>query len=181
MHDSTQPADARPDARQPSGRPLVAGLLLLGVALACFAIWFQWRQTRRCLALYGSDVARQVQAAARVELWEPSASAAGVHPGFESATRTDISRAPGLVHLRRGLVEDANFDWERPAAPPGAEWDAAFAFYDPGSADAPSAVLVIDFDPSGSTLGVAGRDRRVGLGRIEKGLRSWLAALNREK
>ena len=179
MDHSTQSTDVRPDARQSSGRPLVAGLVLLGVSLACFAIWFQWRQTRRCLALYGSDVARQVQAAARVELWEPPGS--GGQPGLETAVRSDISRAPGLVHLRRGLVEDANFDWQRDTATAGAAWDAAFAFYHTASDVAPAAVLVIDFDPAGGTLGVAGQDRRVGLGRLEKGLRSWLAALRREK
>lgn len=179
MQHSMQSTNAPPHARQPSGRPLVAGLVLLGVSLACFAIWFQWRQTRRCLDFYGSDVARQVQAAARVELWRPPSSAEP-QPGLDAAIRTDISRAPGLVHLRRGLVEDANFDWKRPAST-GAEWDAAFAFYDEASAAAPATVLVIDFDPAGGTLAVAGRDRRVGLGRIEKGLRSWLAALAAEK
>ena len=174
-----QSPNAQTHTRQPSGRPLVAGLVLLGVLLACFAIWFQWRQTRRCLELYGSDAARQLQAAARVELWTPPASA-DAQPALETAIRTDISRAPGLVHLRRGLVEDANFDWERPAST-GAEWDAAFAFYGEASAAAPATVVVIDFDPAGGTLAVAGRDRRVGLGRIEKGLRSWLAALAAEK
>ena len=174
-----QSTHAQPNTRQPSGRPLVAGLVLLGVSLACFAIWFQWRQTRRCLELYGTDAARQVQAAARVELWRPS-TFTDAQPTLEAAIRTDISKAPGLVHLRRGLVEDANFDWERPAST-GAEWDAAFAFYDGASAAAPATVLVIDFDPAGGTLAVAGRDRRVGLGRIEKGLRSWLAALAAEK
>jgi hypothetical protein len=177
MQHSTQSAAVESDARQGIGRRLVVGLVVLGLGLACFAIWFQWQQTRRCLAFYGSDSARQIQAAARVELWEPPAGTPG---GIESAARTDISRAPGLVHLRRGLVEDANFDWQR-AANAGNAWDAAFAFYATATAATPATVLVIDFDPAGGTMGVAGREGRVGLGRIEKGLRSWLDGVRTKK
>lgn len=177
MQDSTQAVPRAGDRRGRIGRLLVVALVLLGIGLASFAIWFQWRQTRRCLALYGSDAARQIQAAARVELWEPRAATSAA---LESATRIDVSRAPGLVHLRRGLVEDANFDWQR-AAVATAEWDAAFAFYAAAGDATPTAVLVIDFDPAGGSLGVAGSDRRVALGRIEKGLRAWLDALSREK
>jgi hypothetical protein len=177
MQDSTQAVPGACDTRGRIGRRLVVALVLLGIGLASFAIWFQWRQTRRCLTLYGSEAARQIQAAVRVELWEPRAAAAA---GLESAARIDVSRAPGLVHLRRGLVEDANFDWQR-AAEATAEWDAAFAFYATADDATPTAVLVIDFDPGGGSLGVAGSDRRVALGRIEKGLRAWLDALPREK
>ena len=180
MQHSTQAVAAEIDARQGIGRRLVVGLVVLGLGLACFAIWFQWQQTRRCLEFYGSDSARWIQAAARVELWEPQADATDASGGLASATRTDISRAPGLVHLRRGLVEDANFDWRR-AAGVGAAWDVAFAFYETADVATPATVLLIDFDPAGGTIGVAGRDRRVGLGRLEKGLRSWLGALRREK
>lgn len=186
MEHSTQsgPTQSAPPAG--IGRPLVAGLLLLGAGLACFAVWFQWQQTRQCLAFYGSEAARSIQAASRVELWEPSPlgteprAGADAAAAFASARRTDISRAPGLVHLRRGLVEDANFDWRR-VADAGTRWDAAFAFFDTASATSPTTVLVIDFDPAGGTVGVAGRDGRVGLGRIEKGLRAWLGALQREQ
>lgn len=179
MQPSTQSAAARIDSSRATGRQLVAALLVVGAALACFAIWFQWQQTRRCLSFYGSDAARRIQYATRVELWEPSAASADAPAALESAVHTDISRAAGLVHLRRGLVEDANFDWQR-AADAGDAWDAALAFYDPAAAT-PATVLVIDFDPAGSTLGVAGSERRVGLGRIEKGLRSWLGDIRAKK
>lgn len=159
------------------GQRLVVGLVVLGLGLAGFAIWFQWQQTRRCLAFYGSDSARWIQAATRVELWEPQD---GALSGLESAKRVDISHAPGLVHLRRGLVEDANFDWQR-ADGSEAAWDAAFAFYGTADAATPATVLVVDFDPAGGTLRVVGRDGRVGLGRLEKGLRSWLEGVRAKK
>lgn len=176
MRCSMEQDSTRIDANAGTGRRLVVGLLMLGLGLACFAIWFQWQQTRRCLAFYGSDSARLIQAAPRVELWEPAAAPATA----QSAARTDVSHAPGLVHLRRGLVEDANFDWQR-AAGGDAAWDAAFAFYDTAAATTPATVLVIDFDPAGGTLAVIGRDGRVGLGRMEKGLRSWLEGVRAKK
>lgn len=187
MSPSTLP-DARrstsASTRPASGMRLVLTLVILGIGLASFAIWFQWQQTRRCLELYGSAVARRIQAAPRVELWEPQDGAetggrAAVAPAHESARRFDVSRARGLVHLRRGLVEDANFDWSKRAGG-GAAWDAALAFYDRPDDREPAAVLVFDFDPAGGTLSLVGRGNAVGLGRLEKGLRAWLTAARSE-
>jgi hypothetical protein len=164
---------------------LVLGLVVLGAGLASFAIWFQWQQTRRCLDFYGSAVARRIQVAPRVELWEPRGGAGfdgadgegGPRP--ETAQRFDVSQARGLVHLRRGLVEDANFDWDSRHASGGA-WDAALAFYDrPGDAE-PAAVLAFEFRSPGGTLTLVGEGECVGLGRLEKGLRSWLSTARAE-
>jgi hypothetical protein len=160
---------------RPSGSRVVVGLLALGAALAAFALAFQWRQTDGCLGFYGSDVARAIAAAPHVELW---ALGAGAEPGRLVATgRCDVSRAPGLVHLRRGLVEDANFDW-RPSEPrrlSPERWSAALVFAAaPG--DPPAAIIAIGFDPGGGALCVVGQPGRVRLGRIERGLRTWVEA-----
>lgn len=184
----------RGDSRGPwpsSGMPttgirLVFGLVILGISLASFAIWFQWHQTRRCLELYGSSVARRIQTAPRVELWEPLAghvfgSTAGEGeqaPRSGAALRFDVSRARGLVHLRRGLVEDANFDWAKRDA--SGLWDAALAFYDRSDDAEPAALLAFDFDSAGGTLTLVGGGEPVGLGRLEKGLRAWLTAARAE-
>jgi hypothetical protein len=100
----------------PRGSWLVAGLLLLGLAAAITGIWFQWQQTRRCLAFYGPAAARRIAASPAVELML-------VQPGGQAGqlvaqTRIDVSKAAGLVHLRRGLVEDANFSWQTAGARP---------------------------------------------------------------
>lgn len=98
--------------------------MLLGLGAAVAAILFQRHQTHRCLAFYGADHARRIAAAPIVELvtLEP-----GPRPAVVVAReRRDISRAPGLVHLRRGLVEDANFMWhDVPNADSRVERDAA--------------------------------------------------------
>lgn len=162
------------------GRWLTTGIVLLALALAMFALWFQWQQTRRCLAFYGSGAARQIQAAARVELWRlvPGTTLESLQP----AGRVDVTKAMGLVHLRRGLVEDANFDWQGGGHVGGLEagpqrqrsWDMAIAFYERDGGSKPDAVMAIDFDPAGGALGIVGRPGSVGLGRLEAGLKTWI-------
>lgn len=164
-------ASSRPGTTA-SGAAVVLALLLGGVALAAFAVWFQWRQTRRCLRFYGPVAADRIQAGPRVELWELTPGATGP----VVARRQDVSRAPGLVHLRRGLVEDANFRWHAAQPPrrlPAAAWDVALAFHAAAPAAEPT-VLAIDFDAAGGSVTVVGRPGRVGLGRIEAGLRTWV-------
>ena len=175
----------------PTGTAVVLGVMLLAAALGGFAVWFQWGQTRRCLGFFGPEVTRQIQSAASVELWflEPGAS------GPVVVRRQDVSRAAGLVHLRRGLIEDVNYRWpdEDGRAPisrgplPPAAWDVALAFFTDVVAEAPvaspsllpAAVVAIDLDEPGS-LTVVGRPGRVALGRLGPGLRRWVEATTKD-
>jgi hypothetical protein len=175
---------------------VVVGVLLVAAALGAFAVWFQWGQTRRCLGFFGPEITRQIQSAAGVELWWLEAGSAGPRV----IRRQDVSRAAGLVHLRRGLIEDRNYAWpvENGARPeehaagrdrlPATAWDVALAFYPGGVAEAaldgpaispaaspPAAVVAIDLDEPGS-LTVVGRPGRVTLGRLGPGLRRWVEA-----
>jgi hypothetical protein len=165
----------------PPGTWLVVGLLLLGIGAAITGVWFQRQQTRRCLGFYGAAAARRIATAPRVELLLLRPGSA---PGrLAVRERFDVSQAPGLVHLRRGLVEDANFGWRDAAASgpsdrlPLEAWDAALVF---SSADGPAAgggestALVIDFDQSGGALTVVGQPGRIGLGRLAAGLEKWI-------
>lgn len=153
------------------GTMVVAAMLAAALALAAFAVWFQWRQTRRCLDFYGADVARLVQTAPRVELWRLGPAAGPSAP--EPRRRIDVSQAPGLVHLRRGLVEDANFAWDAPPDPGlPRTWSLALAFSaEPGSVPA---VLVFDTGEA-PAVAVAGRTEIMVPGPIAAGLRKWLA------
>jgi hypothetical protein len=145
----------------------------MGLAAAITGIWFQRHQTRRCLEFYGPAEARRIATAPTVELLlvQP-----GEGPGQLGAqTRIDISKAPGLVHLRRGLVEDANFSWQASGGAvlerlPLESWDVAFVFTEPLG----RTTLVIDLDPSGGSLAAVGQPGRIGLGRIGPGLEKWI-------
>lgn len=158
------------------GRPgslLVLGLLGLAVGLASFAVWFQRTQTVRCLSLFGPEIATAIQAAPRVEAWRLSSSVDG--EGVVATSRADVSQARGLVHLRHGLVEDANYRWSPAAAGrrPSDSWDVALAFYPTADAARPQAILAFDLDGEGAVTAV-GRPGSVGLGRLGAGLRRWL-------
>ena len=155
-----------------AGRWLVAFLVGLGLAAAATGIWFQRHQTRRCLAFYGPEAARRITLAPPVALLRVR-PAAGPRR-LEATERIDVSRAPGLVHLRRGLVEDANFSWpDDPAAAPLAAtaWDVALEFGGPGDG---GTTLVIDLDGEGGSLAVVGGPGRIGLGRLGPGLATWI-------
>lgn len=155
-----------------SGGRLVAGLLALGAVLAAFALAFQWRQTDGCLRFYGGDVARAITTAPHVELWH---LAAGESPGrLVVVGRCDVSRAAGLVHLRRGLVEDANFSGPSPdprPLPPTA-WTVALAFGTAAGAR-PQAVVALALEDDAAVCLVS-RPGRLGLGRLTRGLRTWV-------
>jgi len=169
-----QPAAAA--AVQPAGVPgglIVMTLLLLAIGLGIFAVWFQRDQTRRCLAFYGPEAARRIQSAPRVELWQLQARGGGVR----AVARRDVSQAPGLVHLRRGLIEDFNYAWGQPgeaAAGPlaGEAWDQALVFRDGPAAT--GTIVAFDLDGLGAAT-VVSRPGRVGLGRLRAGLATWLA------
>ena len=191
MSRSPVPRDAvRTTAGIPPGTWLVAGLLLMGVAAAVTGVWFQRHQTRRCLEFYGPSAARLITAAPRVELLRVQP---GTSPGrLAVQSQIDVSKAPGLVHLRRGLVEDANFNWQavEPADHASIQtrlsaesWDVALVFADPYGTDTQARLhgggqttLVIDFDPAGGCLALVGQPGRIGLGRIGPGLEKWIRA-----
>jgi hypothetical protein len=191
MSRSPVPRDAvRTTAGIPPGTWLVAGLLLMGVAAAVTGVWFQRHQTRRCLEFYGPSAARLITAAPRVELLRVQP---GTSPGrLAVQSQIDVSKAPGLVHLRRGLVEDANFNWQavEPADHASIQtrlsaesWDVALVFAEPYGTDTQAQLhgggqttLVIDFDPAGGCLALVGQPGRIGLGRIGPGLEKWIRA-----
>lgn len=156
------------------GTLLVIGLVALGILAAAFAIWYQRMQTSRCLQFYGPAAARLLREAPRVELLT---LAPADRPGRLIATsRRDVTAARGIVHLRRGLVEDFGFRWDDTAPAerlPAAAWDHAFVFSDPARPGEETAI-VVDLDPEGGWIAVAGQPGRVRLGRLGKGLATWI-------
>ena len=175
----------------PIGVWLVVGIMALATGLGAFAVWFQWGQTRRCLEFFGPIAARRIQSAVRVELWTLAAKGDRIR----TVERLDVSQAPGLVHLRRGLIEDVNYQWglsdqdgDHQARPgrgrlASEAWDVAVAFCEPTDPQADSwatatpvpkvTVLAFDLDEGGAVT-VVGQPGRVALGRLRPGLRTWV-------
>ena len=185
---TTSPSAAPVSGRM--GRLAVVLMVGLGAALALFGILHQRSQTVRCLRFLGAPAARRVAAASRVELLR-------LRPGdregrLSAVERWDISAARGVVHLRRGLVEDANYDWHdragshpdatAPAARlPADAWRWGIAFAESAEAiDAGDATILAFAPAAGADRGESGWMTRVGaagrirLGRIERGLSTWI-------
>ncbi len=157
------------------GSLIVVVILLLGIAAATVAVFYQRTQTRRCLDFYGSEAAWRLAKAPRVELWQVAPT--GQPARLVATNRHDVTDAKGIVHLRRGLVEDAGFRWNASGVVdrlPDAAWDYALVFSDPAG-DGRTAV-VVDLEAEGGWLAVQGRPGRAALGRLGRGLAEWIAA-----
>jgi hypothetical protein len=157
------------------GSLIVVAILLVGITAATVAVAYQRLQTHRCLDFYGPEAARQVAKAPRVELWQLAPAG---RPGRLVATgRHDVTSAKGIVHLRRGLVEDVGFRWSEVGLAgrlPEAAWDYALVFSNP-TLDGRT-TIVIDLEADGGWLAVQGQAGRVALGRLGSGLAAWIAA-----
>ena len=168
-------ASAPPTSAFRPGSLIVVAILLLGTVAALAAISYQRMQTRRCLNFYGTAAARRVAKAPRVELWRLTPTG---RPGRLVATsRHDVSAAKGIVHLRRGLVEDAGFRWDDVGAAvrlPEESWNYALVFSDP-TVDGRT-IVVLDLEGNEGWLAVQGRPGRAALGRLGRGLAEWVAA-----
>ncbi len=93
-----------------SGKMLILGVLLLGVAMAAAAWWFRYSTTHRAVELWGPQAAVLIRDAPRVTLRSDSVST-DAEGAAEPDVARDISKANGLTHLRNALLEDSSFDW----------------------------------------------------------------------
>lgn len=174
-----------------AGRTAVVVMVGLGLALAILAIAYQRGQTRRCLAFFGPEHARRMAAASHVELFRLAPS--GVEGRLAAIDRRDVSTARGLVHLRRGLVEDANYAWnpdatdDEPSATarlPATRWTHAMRFSEEGSQQGETTIVLAlpesaaardaGADGADGWIAVVGAPGRVRLGRIAKGVDTWI-------
>lgn len=155
---------------------MVLGLLALGFGLAAFALAFQWRQTRGCLGFYGSRLAQgDLDRSAGGGL----AAVRRSDPGPPRRART-VRRLPGggarapapWAGRGRELRLDAA---TRGRAASQASWTVALAFFADPQGE-PTGILAIGAEPAGGSLCVVGRPGRIGLGRLERGLATWIAA-----
>jgi len=94
-----------------------SALLLLGVVAAAVAWSYNFRETNQALQAWGPSGVRLIRDAKHVtyvRLAEPATPGdltqhASRHPKTD---HQDISRAKGLLHLRRALLDDRSFHWQ---------------------------------------------------------------------
>lgn len=124
---------------------LVLLLLIAGLAAATIAIWHQYQQTRQALGFWGPESVHLIGRAPSVELialrsGKPDETGLAEKTHGDPPT-VDISGARGLIHFRRSLLEDENFDWDADAPDATAvDWEYAVRFAE----DEASIVLLFD-------------------------------------
>lgn len=139
-----------------SGKLLVIGFFLVGFILAGGAILYHFNKTRWAMGFWGTENARLIVRAPEVDLFRVSEQPdSSKSPTSEPETsgpvwqldgetlqvveQRPITDAPGLIHMRMALVEDANFDIT--AEPPADRtWDYVFRFKDAQN----SLLIVVD-------------------------------------
>jgi hypothetical protein len=146
------------------GAMLVIALAAAGLAAASIAVWYQHRQTRRALDLWGAAAAQRIERAVLVELLElQDGSGADGGTGqsrWDAASAIDISHARGSLHFRRSLLQDANFHWNS-AGDTGiqtisvSDWDYAVRFSDE------EASVVVLFDVDGGLIAKQASNTRI--------------------
>ena len=160
------------------GKFVILFVFTLGVAAALFAIWYNHRLTSRALAFLGPEVAPLVTRARQVELLRFSGTdGSGDWLSVDNLrlkidARRDISDAPGLIHARHALRQNASYIWDVPAEHVEPRWDCALRFVRPPDA----AVLVFDFT-SGRALVLQNGNMATMGGKLAEGLQRYLEEL----
>jgi hypothetical protein len=129
------------------GTVLVIALAGTGLVAAGVAVWYQHQLTRQALDLWGPAAAQLIEGAPAIELVDlrgdrmNGGTTGGV---LHSADAVDISHAPGVLHFRRSLLQDANFVWDSGKAPAisNTDWDYAVRFSD----EVGSVTITFDLD-----------------------------------
>ncbi len=126
---------------------VIVCIFSLALAMAAYAWQLQRTRGRQVLAYLGWEHAERIARASSVELWALRPLPAGSVPADRMpATRTlriagvrhamvqrkDLSRAPGIVHARQALLDDASFHWPAAAGGAPATWQVALRFEQDG-------------------------------------------------
>ncbi|MGD9632840.1 MAG: hypothetical protein AB7G28_24575 [Pirellulales bacterium] len=118
--------DATTPTNEKSGKMLIFGVLLLGLAMAAAAWWFRYSTTHRAVELWGAQGAVLIRDAPRVTLRSGAASQDAEGTSEPDVAR-DISKAGGLTHLRNALLEDSSYDWTA-KGPADSNWGKSLVF-----------------------------------------------------
>ena len=152
--------------------------ILLMVVLACglgltSVVYHHWA-SHGVLAWWGGDMARLIADAPRVEALrlqpsekpdsDPTADRLDVNGRqFVVSQRKDVTTAIGLDHLRRGLLDDANFSWSAPPPASAPHWSDALVFSDGARR------IVVVFDLTNRRLGRADSSTTLAIDQIATG------------
>jgi hypothetical protein len=123
------------------GKLVIVGMVSVAAVAAGFAWWHQYLRGARVLAIWGSVHAGRIRLADDCELWRleprstdsPREVANGLAIGgriWTISRRVRVSGAPGFIHARQALIQDASHDWSASQPDPSPRWTYALRFRD---------------------------------------------------
>jgi hypothetical protein len=123
---------------QVSGRIVILTALGIAVALSGGAWWYHYQATRQAAKFWGPTGVRLLVKSPSLELLELGAPATSDDAQQTLARQAivashDLSRKPGLIHLRFVFTQDAYFHWserQREKVGGGSIWEYALRFTD---------------------------------------------------
>ncbi|MBP63473.1 MAG: hypothetical protein CMJ62_18275 [Planctomycetaceae bacterium] len=157
-----------------NGKTAILVIFGLGLAASLFAVWFNWSKTHRTLNRLGRSQSVLIAHAPQVNFLRIKKSTAAQlsdEPGlliqnqpFVVEQLLDISRKPGMTHLRHALLQDASYVWQ-PATEPDPNWQYGLQFREHNQE-----VLLV-FDLSAQTVYVVEKSTSLTIGdRLASGL-----------
>jgi hypothetical protein len=103
-----------------SGKLVILGILTVALASAAASWWFRYSATHKAAQFWGPQNVRLIRDAPHVSLTRLILS--------DPPTTRDISKAPGILHLRNALLEDSSFLWGQGVdTERGGGWKLAFS------------------------------------------------------
>lgn len=159
------------------GKLVILLMLLAGCLMGGIAVTFHHWLSRRAIAWWGPENVEMIRSAPRLEALKLATAATtdsadvvtigGVR--YEIVERRDVSRAPGIDHVRHGLLEDAHFNWDQAAAVhPPATWQFGMKFVADGRQ------FIVAFDHDGH-IGRSDKDEIVSITPIATGWSEFFA------
>ena len=121
-----------------NGKLLTLLMLAVAVAAASFAWWFQFDRGRRAIAYWEGTNAAVIRHGEQATLLELRPTAEPADSGaletleidgapYEVNRRVSLDKAPGFVHARHAMIDDASYLWEQPP-PETIQWSHALLF-----------------------------------------------------
>lgn len=175
-------ARANDETTRPSSaasRLAIAAMLVVAVAAAVYAIWHLRGLSRRSVEYFGSSAGQLILQAAHIEAWRlkpadqldaastlETISGEGAKLGI--IERRDVSEAPGITNVRRGLMNDASYDWDASNAE-SPQWSHALRFSDGNH----QATLLFSHNPPQAML--SGSQQRLSTRPVAAGLQAFFS------
>lgn len=134
---------------QVSGKLVIGGIVALALLAAGTSWWFRYAATHRAAEFLGPVAARLIRDAPMVEFFvlEPAAKQDAMSFAermMHAAAGRDISKLPGITHLRNALLEDRSYVW--PAGPVAGSADWRWGLKFSRAAKGEAAVLLFTSD-----------------------------------